>query len=232
MKLNQVLESLRTLAPEYLAESWDKVGLHVGDPTWRISLGLLCIDLTDAVLQEAIDARASLIVAYHPPIFAPLPAITSLDPKQRIILEAARRRIAIYSPHTALDAAKDGVNDWLCDALGQGERRPIRPTPVETSSQVKLVVFVPTAPPDHADRLRAALSRHRGRGDRGLHALLIWHGGHRDLSRRGFDEPDHRKVRPTRDRTRTAHGDGLPARPPACRDRGVVPVTPVRRAGI
>ena len=155
MKLYRVLELLRAIAPEKLAESWDHVGLQVGDPGRAIRKAFICIDLNECVLREAITAKTSLIVAYHPPIFAPLAEVTTLDPKQRIIFNAIRRKIAIYSPHTALDAAPGGVNDWLCDGLGLGKRKPIRPSCDEI--QYKLVVFVPN---DHADKLRLALSHH------------------------------------------------------------------------
>jgi len=163
MRLEKLLEILRGLAPERLAEGWDHVGLQVGDPAQQVRRAMLCIDLTERVLDEAIEAGTSLIVAYHPPIFAPLSAVTSLDPKQRIILRAAQRRIAIYTPHTALDAVSGGVNDWLCEGLGKGTRRPIRPVDAmaggtagwQGCTQYKLVTFVPH---DHGDGLRATLS--------------------------------------------------------------------------
>jgi len=155
MRLQLVLEILRTLAPEHLAEPWDKPGLQLGDPAWRVRRAMLCIDLTEPVLAEAVGSKVDLIVAYHPPIFQPIEAVTSLDARQRIILTAARRRIALYSPHTALDAAKGGVNDWLADGLGQGTTRPIRPASGPNGVRYKLVVFVP---PDHADTLRTALA--------------------------------------------------------------------------
>lgn len=155
MKLHAILNVLRTLAPEHLAEAWDRVGLQVGDPTWPIRRAMLCIDLTSEVLQEAIDERVSLVVAYHPPLFSPLQAVTSLDPKQQLVLEAIRHKIAIYSPHTALDAAEKGVNDWLADILGPGQRRSIRPSDAAEKGQYKLVTFVPH---EQVDTLRTALS--------------------------------------------------------------------------
>lgn len=157
MKLHEVLERLQALAPEHLAEPWDKVGLHVGDAGQSIRRGLLCIDLTDAVLIEAARQQCDLIVAYHPPIFEPIATLTEATWKGRVLRQAIRRSIAIYSPHTALDAAEGGVNDWLLDGIvGRTpcQRRPIRPTP-HRSGAIKLVTFVP---PDHADRLRSALS--------------------------------------------------------------------------
>jgi len=157
MRLQEILDRLRQLAPEHLAEPWDHPGLHLGDPAWRVSRAMLCIDLTQPVLQEAVAQRANLIVAYHPPIFTPLVALTSLEPNQQVILAAARHKIAVYSPHTALDAVKGGVNDWLCDGLGVGERWAITPHRAGGGpSDYKVVTFVPQ---DHADRLRDALAK-------------------------------------------------------------------------
>src|SRR5690606_22385947 len=90
-----------------------------------------------------------------PPIFEPLRTLTTDDARSRTIREAVRRNIAVYSPHTALDAAEGGVNDWLCDGIGKGKRRPIRPAQCK-SAQFKLVTFVPH---EHADALRSALAR-------------------------------------------------------------------------
>lgn len=153
MQLTKVLDILRGLAPESLAEDWDKVGLHVGDPAQTVSKAMLCIDLTEPVLDEAIAAGVELIVAYHPPIFSPLSSVTTGDVKSRIIYRAVREGVAIYSPHTALDAAEGGVNDWLAAGLGKGKVRPIRPT--AAAGGYKVVVFVPH---DDADAVRDAMA--------------------------------------------------------------------------
>jgi dinuclear metal center YbgI/SA1388 family protein len=131
MELFRILTVLRTVAPEPLAEDWDAVGLHVGWHRQPVQRALLCIDLTEAVFQEACEQGVTLIVAYHPPIFKPLASLTDADPLGRILLEAIRRGMAIYSPHTALDSATGGVNDWLADGLSSGQRRPIRPVAAE-----------------------------------------------------------------------------------------------------
>lgn len=128
MQLAKLIEILRELAPESLAEQWDRVGLHVGRMRQRVRTGLLCIDLTEPVVAEAKRLKADLVVAYHPPIFRPLDELTDQRVKPRIVLELAQAGIAVYSPHTALDAAADGVNDWLAAGVGEGEVRPIRPT--------------------------------------------------------------------------------------------------------
>ncbi|MDX1682257.1 MAG: Nif3-like dinuclear metal center hexameric protein [Phycisphaeraceae bacterium] len=153
MKLQRLLETFNRIAPESLAEPWDKVGLHLGDPAWGIKSALLCIDLTEAVIDEAVEKGSRLVVAYHPPIFEGLERLTTDHWKSRALLKAAQKRIAIYSPHTALDAATGGVNDWLADGMGEGEVEPIRPT--DAATDYKLVAFVP---PDALDSVRSALA--------------------------------------------------------------------------
>jgi dinuclear metal center YbgI/SA1388 family protein len=119
VRLADVLAVLRAVAPERLAASWDRVGLHLGSERQRIRRALLCIDLTEPVMAEAVAHGCELIVAYHPPIFDPLRRLTDRTWKERVVLEAARRRMAVYSPHTALDAVRGGMADWLCDGLGK-----------------------------------------------------------------------------------------------------------------
>lgn len=156
MRVAELLDVLRTLAPERLAEPWDKVGLHLGDGAWDVSRALLCIDLTEPVMREAAEQGVNLIVAYHPPIFSPLVRVTADDWKGRVVLEALHRRIAVYCPHTALDAAAGGVNDWLCGSAGPAaDIRPIRPaSPRQEIPRYKLVTFVT---PADLERVRQAL---------------------------------------------------------------------------
>lgn len=158
MRLERVLETLNELAPPELAEDWDRVGLQLGDPAWNVRRAMLCIDLTEPVLAEAVAKKVNLIVAYHPPIFEPIKNLANWSRhswKQRIILELARRRIAIYSPHTALDAARDGVNEWLCAGIGKGKTYAIHPVEHGSEDQYKIVAFIPA---EHVARLRAAMS--------------------------------------------------------------------------
>jgi dinuclear metal center YbgI/SA1388 family protein len=78
---------------------------------------LLTIDLTTAVAAEAVAVRADLVVAYHPPIYKPLAALTAADAKQSALLRLAAAGIAVYSPHSALDAAPSGLADWLVEGV-------------------------------------------------------------------------------------------------------------------
>lgn len=164
MKLRAILDALRSLAPEHYAADWDKPGLHVGDPDQPVRRILLCIDLTPVVLEEAISRRSDLIVAYHPPIFDPLKSLTTTDPKGSLILRLAQRGLAVYSPHTALDAAPGGLNDFLAKLCGRGEVVPIKPW-VQSPNQPETFQVVTYIPLDRdgsqktADRLRTALAQ-------------------------------------------------------------------------
>ncbi|MBL4699815.1 MAG: Nif3-like dinuclear metal center hexameric protein [Phycisphaeraceae bacterium] len=156
MKINELTAIFNQIAPLHLAESWDNVGLLVGQSTAKVSKALICIDLTESVLDEAISRNSDMILAYHPPIFSPLKTITDGDTKARIVLRAIENKIAIYSPHTAIDAAEGGVNDWLCEAFGKGSRKPIDSANTSESKQYKIITFVPQ---DDQDKLRIALSK-------------------------------------------------------------------------
>ncbi|HET6345131.1 MAG TPA: Nif3-like dinuclear metal center hexameric protein [Myxococcota bacterium] len=140
MLLRDVTKVLEALAPLGYAESWDNVGLLLGDPGQEVRRVLCTIDTTPAVAEEAAKLGCELIVSYHPPWFAPLKRLTA----PHLLFEAARRGVAIYSPHTALDVASGGTNDVLCDALGVRDRQPLRRAPV-ADAQHKLVFFVPEA---------------------------------------------------------------------------------------
>ena len=122
--LAEVLDILHEIAPLELAAEWDNVGLLLQPrPRTRVARVLLCIDLTDAVVAEAKAARTDLVVAYHPPIFQAQKRLLHDDGKQRTVLLAAAAGLAVYSPHTALDAAPSGIADWLVEGV-TGEQAP------------------------------------------------------------------------------------------------------------
>lgn len=89
---------------------------------------LLTIDLTEAVLREAVALSAQAIVAYHPPIFAGLKRLVPEDRTAKLVIGLLHHNIAVYTPHTALDAVPGGMNDWLCEAFGEGNREPVLPS--------------------------------------------------------------------------------------------------------
>ncbi|QDU71680.1 Putative GTP cyclohydrolase 1 type 2 [Mucisphaera calidilacus] len=150
-----MIAALEKIAPTRYAESWDQPGLHIGSRNARVRRAMLCIDLTLPVVNEAIEHHADFIIAYHPPIFKPLPRLTDDHHKAEVALLAARHNISVYAPHTALDATPNGLNDFLADLIGPGRVRPIIPAPRNGTRNVKLVTFVPEK---SEDRVRNALT--------------------------------------------------------------------------
>lgn len=122
MKLSAAIEALESLSPLRHAERWDNVGLLVGDRGREVGRALLCIDATDAVLDEALAGGCELLVAYHPVIFDGLKRVTAPS----VVYRAIASGVAIWTPHTALDVAPGGTNDVLAEALGLSETRPLR----------------------------------------------------------------------------------------------------------
>ncbi|HEX3776640.1 MAG TPA: Nif3-like dinuclear metal center hexameric protein [Polyangiaceae bacterium] len=161
--LADVVALLERFAPLALAEDWDNVGLLIepsGALEGAVKRLFLCIDLSEAVLTEAIDERADLCVSYHPPLFKGVKRLRISAAEERVIVRALEAKLPVYSPHTALDAADDGVNDWLLRGLGSGKRSALVPH-VSTRGAYKLVVFVPRS---HVAELRGALSNELGAG--------------------------------------------------------------------
>ncbi len=122
MKLKTLIQALEEIAPPELAEEWDNPGLLVEPLKARnIQKVLLTIDLTEDVAREAVQKNVDAIVAYHPLFFGGFQCLEKSNPQARVAMRLIQKDIAVYSPHTALDAAPGGVNDWLADALGEGD---------------------------------------------------------------------------------------------------------------
>ncbi|MCJ7543347.1 MAG: Nif3-like dinuclear metal center hexameric protein [Phycisphaerae bacterium] len=157
MKVSEVVSALERLAPPALAAEWDNVGLLVGDGSCEVRKLLLCIDLTEAVLAEAAKVKAAMVMAYHPVIFKPIARVTA--EAAPVVYEAARCGLAVYSMHTAWDAAAGGADDVLADAMGLADRRAL--VPATGRGECKIVVFVP--PADLAGVSEAAFEAGAGR---------------------------------------------------------------------
>jgi dinuclear metal center YbgI/SA1388 family protein len=138
--IRDLCDAMERLAPPRFAADWDNVGLLIGDPDATLSRVLLTIDLTSDVYREARALEANAVVSYHPPLFKPVSKVL----RGSIAFDAARDGVAIYSPHTALDAAPGGTNDVLADAVGisREERRGIE-VGAPKDAHYKLVTFVP-----------------------------------------------------------------------------------------
>ncbi|MBT3278006.1 MAG: Nif3-like dinuclear metal center hexameric protein [Phycisphaerales bacterium] len=139
MNVDTISNVLEEFAPAALACEWDNVGLLVGDPAAEVSRVLFCIDLTEAVLDEAIERGCEMVMAYHPVIFRGIKSVTPASAP--VVFRAMQHGIAIHSMHTALDVAAGGTNDVLAEVVGLSQSQPLEPVPAPP--ECKLVVFVP-----------------------------------------------------------------------------------------
>ena len=119
MKIYQVVDALEQYAPLPLQEGYDNAGLQVGlTEAVEVSGALLCLDVTEAVVDEAIRKGCNLIVSHHPLIFRKLARISDENYVQRTVMKAIKNDIAIVSMHTNMDAATGGVNFKIAEKLG------------------------------------------------------------------------------------------------------------------
>ncbi|MBN2686517.1 MAG: Nif3-like dinuclear metal center hexameric protein [Pontiellaceae bacterium] len=140
MKLQNSIDTLKRTAPLELAEAWDNVGLLINPLCPRdIKKVLLTIDLTEAVALEAIEKEVDLIVTYHPILFRPAKRLNADDAYDRTVMRMIQNNIAVYSPHTALDAVLGGVNDWLAEGVGAGKVSVLQPIAGSDAGQGRLV---------------------------------------------------------------------------------------------
>lgn len=153
--VKDIARAMEAIAPLRLAQLWDNVGLLTGDPGARCRRILLCIDLTPAVLEEAIAGKCECVVAYHPVLFKTVGRLLA-DSRESdaIVHRAIASGIAIYSPHTALDAADGGTNDVLAGMCKLTDVEPFEYVGGQ-KSESKLVTFVPEK---DLDRVASAMS--------------------------------------------------------------------------
>ncbi len=146
MTVNEVEHIMEQWAPRWAAWERDNVGLQIGNRTAVVRRILLCLDVTENVVEEAISSKTDLLISHHPLLFRPVNSITSSDPVGRMILKLARHGIALYSAHTNLDFARDGVSMALAAQLGLQNVRFLSPV---KGLLAKIAVFVPEGSVPH-----------------------------------------------------------------------------------
>ena len=150
-KIKEIAAALEIFAPLPLQEGYDNAGLQIGVTEAEVTGVLLCLDVTEAVIDEAIASECNLIVSHHPLIFHPLKRLTGRNYVERCAMKALANGIAIYSAHTNLDNAPGGVNFKIAEKLGLKNVRILAP---KENYLLKLAVYVPV---QHADSVRNAL---------------------------------------------------------------------------
>lgn len=153
VKCQVIIDAMERLAPKCLAESWDNVGLLVGSPAQKIAKVLIVLDVTQAVVDQAIQDSVDLIVVHHPVIFKAVMSIRTDLPQGQILASLLKANIAVYAAHTNLDSATGGVNDILANKLNLQGAEPLAVSYAE--KLYKLVVFVPKT---HIEEVRRVVS--------------------------------------------------------------------------
>ena len=150
-KIIDVIASIEEMAPLAYQESWDNSGLQVGNPNQDVTAVLLCVDITEKIIDEAIEKKANLIISHHPLIFKGIKKLTGATYIERIIIKAIQNNIVLYSAHTNMDKCMGGVNFRIAQKLGLKNISILAP---ENNYLYKIVTYVPHS---HAECLRQAM---------------------------------------------------------------------------
>ncbi|MEL6537802.1 MAG: Nif3-like dinuclear metal center hexameric protein [Bacteroidota bacterium] len=140
LKIKDLTQYLDKVVPAAYMESYDNVGLLVGTPEAEISGVLVSLDMTEAVIEEAIAEGCNLIVAHHPIIFKGLKRLTGSNYVERTVMLALEKGVRLYAAHTNLDNQHTGVNRVIADRLGLQQPRILAP---KAQTLQKLVTYIP-----------------------------------------------------------------------------------------
>jgi len=127
MNVKSICDLIEEVAPLAWQESYDNAGLLIGDSQMEVTSVLICIDVTEDVLDEAIRKKCNLILSHHPLIFSGLKKLTRQNDVQRCVAKAIKNDIAVYAAHTNLDNVLTGVSGRMAKMLGLKNLRILQP---------------------------------------------------------------------------------------------------------
>lgn len=153
--VGDIIQRIEDYAPKHLAEDWDPIGLAFGSEGQKVERVMVALDLDANTLKEAKEKEVDFIFTHHPSIFSSLKTLNEHDARRREYIELIRSNIALYSAHTNVDAAENGMNDWLADALALESPYEI----METAYQSELKLLVLYTPLAEAAEMRATLHK-------------------------------------------------------------------------
>jgi len=151
MNVQSICNLIEEVAPLALQESYDNAGLLVGNSQMEVIGVLATIDITEEVIDEAIEKKCNMIISHHPLIFSGLKRLVGHNEVQRCVVKAVKNDIAIYAAHTNLDNVLQGVNGKIADKIGLINRHILQPKP---NGLLKLITYVPRL---HSYRVRSAM---------------------------------------------------------------------------
>jgi len=160
--VKDVINCIEEFAPSFYQESYDNSGLQLGSFQQEVTGALLCIDVTEEVVEEAISNGINLIISHHPLIFAGIKRITGSNYVERAVINALKKDVAIFSCHTNIDNVSFGVSFKMAEKIGLSGINVLKPL---TGMLYKMVTFVPN---DFAEKVRLAIFE-AGAGHIGLY---------------------------------------------------------------
>ncbi|EOI01738.1 YbgI/family dinuclear metal center protein [Enterococcus moraviensis ATCC BAA-383] len=157
------IDRFEAYCPQWLAETGDPVGLHIGTLNKKIDRVLVTLDVRPEVVAEAIEKKVDLIIAKHPPIFRSVKRLDTDDPQTKMYADLLKHDIAVFAAHTNMDIIENGLNDWFCELLAIENTTYL--TKTHTIAYKKLAVYVPI---DDAPKMREQLGL-AGAGQQGAY---------------------------------------------------------------
>ncbi len=157
--VGDVIAALDAAYPRSLAESWDAVGLVCGDPAEPVERALVCVDVVDETVAEALELGAQLIVAHHPLLLRGVHGVPADSSKGSVVHRLIRSGVALFCAHTNADSANPGVSDALAAAIGLTVERPLAPHADNPETGIGRIGTLPEPEPFGAfvDRVSRAL---------------------------------------------------------------------------
>ncbi|MDR2499035.1 MAG: Nif3-like dinuclear metal center hexameric protein [Tannerellaceae bacterium] len=180
MKIKEIIREIERRAPVALQEGFDNCGVQVGDVDAEAIGALICLDVSEAVVDEALAHGCNLIISHHPLAFKPFKSLTGRNDTERCMMKACRHELVIYAAHTNLDNALGGLNFVLARRIGLQSVRILSP---KEGALLKLAVFVPNA---HAEAVRKAIFE-AGAGQIGMYDSCSFAVGGEGSFRAGED---------------------------------------------
>ena len=152
LRLQQILDAIGSLAPWDLAESWDRVGLQIGNISQPVRKVMVALDMNQQIIAEGLAEQVDGFLVHHPLIFKPLTQIDLHSPAGDCIATLIKRDFFLVAAHTNVDKAENGLNQYLATLLGISEMEPLEPI---SAQNYKIVVYTPT---EFLHRIRIAMT--------------------------------------------------------------------------
>lgn len=187
MKIKEVTQYLEERFPLRLQEDFDNCGVQCGDVEQEITGVLVCFEMTEKVIEEALSMNANLVISHHPLMLKR--GICKIEPKDRVgrvILKALENRMVLYSMHTNLDSAEGGGNDLFAEKLGLCDTRVLVPTHYDDLAEKNGLGRIGTLPTEMSmqqflqyvkEKMNLQVVRYRGNSDKIIRTVAVCGGG-------------------------------------------------------